>query len=179
MPDEECPICFEPLNNLVCTTICTHRFHYNCIYNCIAKTNLCPCCRRENPVPQILEEIKFYNENFDKIKFYLPNDANSITNHIQRLLEFRENMGTTIDRYEMFKKHQREMDCHIQRMIVRIEELNSLPVNEVKKEENIQKGMKLKVAELQTICRNRKLRGFSNKRKTDLIAFMDQNGVIF
>lgn len=40
---EDCPICYEIMTDInVCTTICKHKFHTNCLMRC---GNVCPICR--------------------------------------------------------------------------------------------------------------------------------------
>jgi hypothetical protein len=40
---EDCPICYESMSNInVCTTICKHKFHTNCL---MMSGNICPICR--------------------------------------------------------------------------------------------------------------------------------------
>jgi hypothetical protein len=42
--DEECSICFETLNNCI-LTLCNHKFHKECLFNCFIANKNCPLCR--------------------------------------------------------------------------------------------------------------------------------------
>jgi len=44
----DCPICFEPITNINCTTTeCGHTFHSCCIFKNLTQNNGCPLCRKE------------------------------------------------------------------------------------------------------------------------------------
>ena len=44
----ECPICFDPITNINCTTTeCGHTFHSCCIFKNLTQNNGCPLCRKE------------------------------------------------------------------------------------------------------------------------------------
>jgi len=44
----DCPICFDPITNINCTTTeCGHTFHSCCIFKNLAQNNGCPLCRKE------------------------------------------------------------------------------------------------------------------------------------
>lgn len=44
----ECPICFDPITSINCTTTeCGHTFHSFCIFKNLSQNNGCPMCRKE------------------------------------------------------------------------------------------------------------------------------------
>jgi hypothetical protein len=44
----DCPICFDPITNINCTTTeCGHTFHSCCIFKNLTQNNGCPLCRKE------------------------------------------------------------------------------------------------------------------------------------
>jgi len=43
--DNDCPICFEPLNDDVRVTLCEHTFHTQCIGRWFQYNGSCPVCR--------------------------------------------------------------------------------------------------------------------------------------
>lgn len=56
----ECPICFNPLENVnCCTTRCGHNFCLECFIKHTKKNNKCPMCR--GPIPSFLEQPPIRN----------------------------------------------------------------------------------------------------------------------
>lgn len=76
---DECPICLEDLIENIATTICGHKFHFECLSNWIYSQKkivfICPSCNR-NPC-EIINVYskkkststlnKFYNKNNNRI----------------------------------------------------------------------------------------------------------------
>ena len=48
MSDEEnCPVCFYPLNRYWVQNVCLHKIHIHCMKTLLLYGNNCPLCRRE------------------------------------------------------------------------------------------------------------------------------------
>lgn len=49
-----CTICLEEITNNCKKTQCNHKFHKQCINQWIKEKNICPLCRKENPIKRKL-----------------------------------------------------------------------------------------------------------------------------
>lgn len=100
----ECPICREELKDLdLAISECKHKFHFNCLFRWIKKSNTCPICRQqlvceEKELPRVYEGVFMIDRNTINVHgtvFRFENSCggtySGIESYISLIQEYRNN----------------------------------------------------------------------------------------